>query len=74
MTKEIEIAFKDLKGELNDKSFNASNYMASVGTEEIVTKLIELLTDDNSETRFMAARTLGLIDKMTLLCQRCLKL
>lgn len=60
MIKEMEIAFNDLTGELNDKSFNASNYLGSLGNPEVVAMLIELLTSDNAETRFMAARTLSL--------------
>ena len=62
MPKEIDIALKELTGELNDKSFNASNYLASVGTEEVVTHLMQYLDHEDIETRFMAARTLGLIE------------
>jgi hypothetical protein len=61
MAKEIENAFADITGELNDKSFNASNYLASVGTEEVVLKLIELFKSNDTEARLIAARTLGLI-------------
>ena len=61
MAKEIDNAFAEIAGELNDKSFNSSNYLASVGTEEVVSKLIELFKNENAETRLIAARTLGLI-------------
>ncbi|MFT6972340.1 MAG: hypothetical protein ACJAXX_002921 [Roseivirga sp.] len=60
MAKEVEQALAEIKGELNDKSFNASNYLASIGTEEVVSTLVELLTNDNPETRLIAARTLGI--------------
>ncbi|MFT7381847.1 MAG: HEAT repeat protein, partial [Roseivirga sp.] len=66
MAKEIENAFADITGELNDKSFNASNYLASVGTEEVVLKLIELFKSNDTEARLIAARTLGLIKKNEL--------
>ncbi|MGW8123173.1 HEAT repeat domain-containing protein [Roseivirga echinicomitans] len=62
MAIEITTALKELTGALNDKSFNASNYLGSVGSEEVVAAMIELLNDPNPETRFMAARTLGLVE------------
>ncbi|KOF03680.1 hypothetical protein AWW67_07785 [Roseivirga seohaensis] len=62
MTIEITNALKELTGELNDKSFNASNYLGSIGSEEVVNAMIALLNDPNPETRFMAARTLGLVE------------
>lgn len=62
MATDITIALKELTGELNDKSFNASNYLGSIGSEEVVNAMIELLNHPNPETRFMAARTLGLIE------------
>tara|TARA_R110001592_G_scaffold104245_2_gene293401 strand:- start:69 stop:620 length:552 start_codon:yes stop_codon:yes gene_type:complete len=62
MAVEITTALKELTGELNDKSFNASNYLGSIGSEEVVNAMIALLDDSNPETRFMAARTLGLVE------------
>tara|TARA_R110002049_G_scaffold249507_2_gene423878 strand:+ start:247 stop:798 length:552 start_codon:yes stop_codon:yes gene_type:complete len=62
MAVEITTALKELTGELNDKSFNASNYLGSIGSEEVVNAMIKLLDDPNPETRFMAARTLGLVE------------
>jgi len=62
MAKEITTALKELTGELNDKSFNASNYLGSIGSEEVVNAMIALLNDPNPETRFMASRTLGLVE------------
>ncbi|KYG72750.1 HEAT repeat domain-containing protein [Roseivirga echinicomitans] len=62
MAIEITTALKELTGELNDKSFNASNYLGSIGSEEVVNAMIALLDDPNPETRFMASRTLGLVE------------
>ncbi|WP_323756002.1 HEAT repeat domain-containing protein [Roseivirga sp.] len=62
MAIEITTALKELTGELNDKSFNASNYLGSIGSEEVVNAMIVLLDNPNPETRFMASRTLGLIE------------
>jgi hypothetical protein len=53
---------QELSGELNDKAYEASDSLGHVGSEEVVVAMIELLNNPNPESRYMAARTLGLIE------------
>ncbi len=50
-----------LSGELEDKAFEASDALGRIGSPEVVLAMIDLLKHPNSESRFMAARTLGLV-------------
>ena len=50
-----------LCGELEDKAFEASDALGRIGSPEVVTAMIELLSNANPESRYMAARTLGLV-------------
>ncbi|MCF6360967.1 MAG: HEAT repeat domain-containing protein [Cyclobacteriaceae bacterium] len=51
-----------LSGDLNDKAYEASDALGRIGSIEVVSSMINLLTNNNPESRFMAARTLGLIE------------
>lgn len=50
-----------LSGELADKAFEASDALGRIGSDKVVVAMIELLTNPNAESRYMAARTLGLV-------------
>jgi len=50
-----------LSGEIDDNAYEASDSLGHIGTEEVVTALVKLLKHNNSESRILAARTLGLI-------------
>jgi HEAT repeat protein len=61
MAIDISLLLQQLTGELSEKSFDASNVLGSIGSEEIVNSMIELLNGPSIESRFMAARTLSLV-------------
>lgn len=51
----------ELSGELNDKAYKASDSLGRIGSEDVVRAMIELLKHPNLESRYMAARTLGIV-------------
>jgi len=61
MKQNISELIKQLSGEISDNTYEASDSLGHIGTEEVVVKLIELLKHQNSESRILSARTLGLI-------------
>jgi HEAT repeat protein len=50
-----------LSGELDDHAYKASDSLGRIGSEDVVTAMIELLHHPNPESRILAARTLGLV-------------
>ena len=62
MAIDINPLIQQLSVELNDDAYKASDTLAHVGSEEVVKAMIELLKHNSSDSRFMAARTLGLIE------------
>jgi hypothetical protein len=61
MDKNISELIEQLSGEIADNAYEASDSLGHIGTEDTVIELIKLLKHSNSESRIMAARTLGLI-------------
>lgn len=51
-----------LSGELNNNAYQASDALGRIGSEDVVKAMIELLRHPNSESRYLAARTLGQIE------------
>lgn len=62
MAIDISSYINQLSGELNDNAYQASDALGRIGSEDVVKAMIELLQHLNSESRHMAARTLGLIE------------
>ena len=60
MPADIEKYVDQLRGEMDDSAFKASDALARIGTEEVVDAMIELLQHPYAESRIIAARTLGL--------------
>src|SRR5210317_759722 len=52
---------EQLTGEMEESAYKASDALARIGSEEVVDAMIELLEHPYSESRIIAARTLGLI-------------
>lgn len=52
----------ELTGDLSDEAYKASDALGRIGSEDVVDAMINLLSHSNSESRVMAARTLGLIE------------
>ncbi|MDH5382349.1 MAG: HEAT repeat domain-containing protein [Cyclobacteriaceae bacterium] len=46
----------------DDNAFEASDNLARIGSEEVVTAMVNLLESPDLEIRFLASRTLGLIE------------
>ena len=61
MAVDITSYVDQLTGELGDKAYEASDSLGRIGSEAVVTAMIELLNNDNPESRHMAARTLELV-------------
>lgn len=51
-----------LSNDLTDKAYEASDALGRIGSDAVVEAMIHLLNHPNSESRFMAARTLGLVE------------
>ncbi|WP_147407377.1 HEAT repeat domain-containing protein [Reichenbachiella sp. MSK19-1] len=51
-----------LSGDLGDKAYEVSDSLARIGTQEVLEAMIVLLKNANPESRYMAARTLGLME------------
>jgi HEAT repeat protein len=66
MAVDIKTLIEELSGELNDKAYEASDSLGHVGTEEVVTAMINLLEAPFQESRIMAARTLGMVKNNSL--------
>ncbi len=62
MAIDISSLINQLSGELTEKAYEASDSLGHIGGEEVVKGMITLLDHPNSESRYMAARTLGLIE------------
>ena len=58
---EISQLIAQLHDKTNDDAYLASDLLAKNGSEEVVNAMIELLQSTDTETKIMAARTLGLI-------------
>lgn len=61
MAVDITAYVEELTGELSEKAYKASDSLARIGSDHVVDAMIELLKHANPESRFMAARTLGLV-------------
>ncbi len=59
---DIEPLIRQLSEELTEKAYKASDTLGHIGSEEVVEAMIALLQHTNSDSRFMAARTLELIE------------
>ena len=66
MPVDISSYVSQLSGELDDNAFKASDSLGRIGSEEVVSAMIELLRHSNPESRIMAARTLGLVQSNQL--------
>lgn len=62
MAVDISAYVKELSGELDDKAYKASDSLGYIGSEDVVKAMTELLSHSNLESRYMAARTLGLVE------------
>jgi len=62
MAIDITPLIQQLSVELSDNAYKASDTLGHIGSEEILQAMIELLTHTNPDSRYMAARTLGLIE------------
>lgn len=61
MAVDITAYVEELTGELSEKAYKASDSLARIGSDHVVHAMIELLKHPNPESRYMAARTLGLV-------------
>ncbi len=61
MAVDISVYLEELSGELSEKAYKASDSLGRIGSVDVVSAMIELLKHQNSESRYMAARTLGLV-------------
>ncbi len=61
MAVDITAYVEELSGELSEKAYKASDSLGRIGSADVVDAMIELLKHQNPESRFMAARTLGLV-------------
>jgi len=62
MSVDINPYVEQLKGELKETAYKASDALARIGSEEVVDEMIMLLEHPYSESRILAARTLGLME------------
>lgn len=62
MTIDITAYVAQLKGELNDNAYKASDALGRIGSEDVLDAMIELLKHPYPESRIIAARTLGLVE------------
>jgi len=62
MAIDITPFIQQLSGELDDKAYKASDSLGRIGTESVVDEMINLLNHPNAESRYLAARTLGLVE------------
>ncbi|PIB37454.1 hypothetical protein BFP72_07395 [Reichenbachiella sp. 5M10] len=51
----------ELSGDLGDKAYEVSDALARIGSEEVLQAMLTLLQHPHAESRYMAARTLGLM-------------
>ena len=58
---DITSLVNQLSGELSDQAYKASDQLAQIGSEEVVSEMIKLLEHSEDDSKIMAARTLGLI-------------
>lgn len=61
MAVDITAYVEELSGELSEKAYKASDSLGRIGSVDVLNAMIELLTHPNPESRYMAARTLGLV-------------
>ena len=61
MATDINPLVNQLSSELTDSAYKASDSLGYIGTEEVVNSMIELLHHPSLESRYMAARTLGIV-------------
>jgi HEAT repeat protein len=62
MAVDISGYVSQLSGELSDNAYEASNALGRIGSEAVVKAMIELLIHPHAESRYMAARTLELVE------------
>ena len=58
---DITAYVQQLSGELNETAYKASDSLGRIGSDDVVEAMIELLDHSNQESRYLAARTLGLV-------------
>ena len=58
---DITAYVQQLSGELNETAYKASDSLGRIGSDDVVEAMIELLSHSNQESRYLAARTLGLV-------------
>lgn len=65
---ELDILIQKMLAEGEENAFKYSDQLGRIGGEELIQKMIDLLMIDAYDTKFLAARTLGLIkDKQSSL-------
>jgi len=60
---DITALINQLSEELDDQAYKASDELAKIGSEEVVTAMVKLLEHPKDEPKIIAARTLGLIEE-----------
>ena len=58
---DITAYIQQLSEELNETAYKASDSLGRIGSDGVVEAMIELLNHSNQESRYLAARTLGLV-------------
>lgn len=66
MNKNVTELVEQLSGELSDNAHEASDALGRMGTDIVVNEMINLLTHPQADSRYMAARTLGLIENNSM--------
>ncbi len=66
MSVDIAPLVGQLSGQLNDNAYEVSDALSKIGTDDVVKAMIDLLSNPNKESRFIAARTLALIENNAL--------
>ncbi len=61
MRKDVELLIQALDKGSDERVYKASDSLAEIGSDEVMNSMIQLFTHENSDTRFLAARTLGLM-------------
>lgn len=59
---DISTLVSKLKGELSENAYKASDSLGRIGTEEVVSAMLDLLNNPNPESKILASRTLGLVE------------
>lgn len=61
MSTEVDQLVSKLKDRTEDEAFRYSDRLAQIGDDYVLSTMIDLLYDDDADTKYLAARTLGKI-------------